>query len=83
MPAASWRARPHDEVPPLLQPHLRVRRARRGGPLTPEQALAACELLMELQQALWKLHGPQIQQAWREQLLPQQALPGLDPGEPF
>lgn len=50
---------------------------------TPEQALAAYELLMELQQALWKLQGPQIQQAWREQLLPQQALPGLDPGEPF
>ena len=50
---------------------------------THEQALAAYELLMELQQALWKLQGPQIQQAWREQLLPQQALPGLDPGEPF
>ncbi len=30
---------------------------------TPEQALAACELLMELQQAPWKLQGPQIQQA--------------------
>jgi hypothetical protein len=29
------------------------------------------------------VQGPQIQQAWREQLLPQQALPGLDPGEPF
>jgi hypothetical protein len=50
---------------------------------TPEQALAAYELLTELQQALRKLQGPQIQQAWREQLLPQQALPGLDPGEPF
>lgn len=50
---------------------------------TPEQALAAYELLIELQRALWKVQGPQIQQAWREQLLPQQALPGLDPGEPF
>ena len=50
---------------------------------TPEQALAAYELLMELQQALWKLQGPQNRQAWREQLLPQQALPSLDPGEPF
>jgi hypothetical protein len=30
---------------------------------TPEQALDAYELLMELQQALWKLQGPQIQQA--------------------
>jgi hypothetical protein len=37
---------------------------------TPEQALAVAECLQALRQALWAAYGPQMQQAWREQLLP-------------
>jgi hypothetical protein len=36
-----------------------------------------------LRQALWALYGPQMQQAWRDQLLPGPGLPAFDPDEPF
>jgi hypothetical protein len=36
-----------------------------------------------MRQALWATHGPQMQQAWREQLMPDQAPPEFDPDEPF
>jgi hypothetical protein len=35
---------------------------------TPEQALAVAECLQAMRQALWDAYGPQMQQAWREQL---------------
>ena len=38
---------------------------------TPEQALAAWECVRALQEALWTLYGPQMQQAWREANDPQ------------
>ena len=50
---------------------------------TPEQALAVAECLQAMRQALWSAYGPQIQQAWREQLMPDQAPPEFDPDEPF
>ena len=50
---------------------------------TPEQALAVFEWLHALRQALWSVYGPQVQQAWREQLLPGGPPPHLDPDEPF
>lgn len=50
---------------------------------TPEQALAVFECLQALRQALWAVYGPQVQQAWREQLVPPGPLPEFDPGEPF
>ena len=50
---------------------------------TPEQALAVAECLQALRQALWAIYGPQMQQAWREQLMPDGAPPEFDPDEPF
>ncbi len=50
---------------------------------TPEQALAVAECLQAMRQALWAAHGPQMQQAWRDQLMPDQAPLEFDPDEPF
>lgn len=50
---------------------------------TPEQALAVFECLQLLRQALWESYGPQVQQAWRDQLLPDGPQPEFDPDEPF
>ena len=50
---------------------------------TPEQALAVFECLQALRQALWEAYGPQVQQAWREQLAPDGPPPEFDPDEPF
>ena len=50
---------------------------------TPEQALAVAECLQAMRQALWAVYGPQMQQAWRDQLMPGQAPPEFDPDEPF
>lgn len=49
---------------------------------TPEQALAVFECLQALREALWLAYGPQVQQAWREQLMPGTP-PQFDPDEPF
>lgn len=50
---------------------------------TPEQALAVFECLQAMRQALWATYGPQVQQAWREQLMPDGTPPEFDPDEPF
>jgi len=50
---------------------------------TPEQALAVFECLQALRHALWDVYGPQVQQAWREQLVPDGPAPEFDPDEPF
>ena len=50
---------------------------------TPEQALAVFECLQAMRQALWAIYGPQLQQAWRDQLVPDGPPPELDPDEPF
>lgn len=50
---------------------------------TPEQALAVAECLQAIRQALWAVYGSQIQQAWRDQLMPDQGPPEFDPDEPF
>ena len=50
---------------------------------TPEQALAVFECLQLLRQALWDAYGPQVRQAWREQLVPDGNPPEFDPDEPF
>jgi hypothetical protein len=50
---------------------------------TPEQALAIFECLQLLRQALWDSYGPQVQQAWRDQLMPDGPPPAFDPDEPF
>ena len=50
---------------------------------TPEQALTVFECLQLLRQALWQSYGPQVQQAWREQLVPDGPPPEFDPDEPF
>jgi hypothetical protein len=50
---------------------------------TPEQALAVFECLHLLRQAMWESYGPQVQQAWRDQLLPDRPPPEFDPDEPF
>jgi len=39
--------------------------------------------LQLLRQALWDAYGPQVQQAWREQLVPDGPPPEFDPDEPF
>lgn len=50
---------------------------------TPEQALAVGECLQAMRQALWTVYGPKMQQAWREQLMPDQAPPEFEPDAPF
>ena len=50
---------------------------------TPEQALAVFECLQALREALWTVYGPQVQQAWRDQLMPDGRPPEFDPDEPF
>jgi hypothetical protein len=45
--------------------------------------LAVFECLQLLRQALWDAYGPQVQQAWREQLVPDGLPPEFDPDEPF
>jgi len=50
---------------------------------TPAQALAIFECLQLLRQALWDSYGPQVQQAWRDQLVPDGQPPAFDPDEPF
>ena len=50
---------------------------------SPEQALAVLECLQALREAVWALYGPQAQQAWRDQLVPDQAPPEFDPELPF
>lgn len=50
---------------------------------TPEQALAVLECLQTLHEALWAAYGPQVQQAWRDQLDPDGPMPEFDPDAPF
>ena len=50
---------------------------------TPEQALAVFECLQTLRQALWDAYAPQVQQAWRDQLVPDGPPPEFAPDEPF
>lgn len=50
---------------------------------TPDQALAVFECLRLLRGALWEAYGPEVQQAWRAQLMPNGPPPEFDPDEPF
>ncbi|WP_299018961.1 hypothetical protein [uncultured Tepidimonas sp.] len=50
---------------------------------TPEQALAVFECLQTLSEQLWGLYGPQIQQAWRDQLACDTPTSSADSSEPF
>ncbi len=50
---------------------------------TPEQALAVFECLQALREALWIAYGPQVRQAWRDQLVPDGPMPEFDLDEPF
>ncbi len=50
---------------------------------SPEQALAVFECLHALREALWVVYGSQVQQAWRDQLEPEQDMPEFDPDAPF
>ena len=50
---------------------------------TPQQALAVFECLHSMRQALWAAYGPQVQQAWRDQLVPEASMPDFDPDAPF
>jgi hypothetical protein len=50
---------------------------------SPEQALAVFECLQALRSALWQAYGSQVQQAWRDQLVPEGPQPYFDPDEPF
>ena len=50
---------------------------------TPEHALAVFECLQAMRQALWTIYGQQVQQAWRDQLVPNGLPPEFDPDEPF
>jgi hypothetical protein len=50
---------------------------------THEQRLAVFECLQGMRAALWTVYGPQVQQDWRDQLVPNSAPPELDPDKPF
>ena len=44
---------------------------------------AVFECLELLREQLWLAYGPDIQRAWRGQLVPEQLTLPIDPGEPF
>ena len=48
-----------------------------------EQALAVLEGLQVVREAVWAVYGPQAQQAWRDQLVPDHGPPDFDPDSPF
>ena len=48
-----------------------------------EQALAVLEGLQVVREAVWAAYGQQAQQAWRDQLVPDQGPPDFDPDLPF
>ena len=50
---------------------------------TPEQALAVFECLHTMRQALWQAYGAQVQQAGREQIVPDGPPPEFNPELPF
>jgi hypothetical protein len=50
---------------------------------TPEQALAVFEILELLRDEICAAYGPEIQQAFRDDLIPEQGSLPLDPDEPF
>ena len=50
---------------------------------SPKQALAVFECLELLRDQLWLAYGPQIQGAWRAQLVPHQLTLPIDPSQPF
>ena len=50
---------------------------------TAAQALAVFECPHLMRHALWAAYGPQVQQAWRDQRVPEGPMPELDPGAPF
>ena len=50
---------------------------------TPAQTLAVWECLNLLREQLWVAYGPEIQRAWRNQLVPRQLTLPIDPNEPF
>jgi len=50
---------------------------------TPEQALAVFECLRTMREALWAAYGPEVQQAWRDRLVPDGPMPDFDPDAPF
>ena len=50
---------------------------------SPEQALAAFECLHAMRLALWETYGTRVQQAWRDQLVPDGSPPEFDPHLPF
>ena len=50
---------------------------------TPAQALAVFECMQALREALSTVYAPQVQQAWRDQLVPDGPPPEFDPDEPF
>lgn len=50
---------------------------------SPEQALAVFECLHAMRQALWAAYGTQVQQAWRDQLMPDGLPPEFDEDVPF
>ena len=50
---------------------------------SPQQALAVFECLELLRNQLWLAYGPQIQRAWRGQLVTERSPHDLDPDSPF
>lgn len=50
---------------------------------TPEQALAVFDCLQAMREALWLAYGPQVQQAWHDQLVPNGPMPDFDLDAPF
>ena len=50
---------------------------------TSNQALAVFECLELLREQLWLAYGPEIQHAWRHQLIPNRVPPDFDPDAPF
>lgn len=50
---------------------------------SPKQALAVFECLELIREQLWLAYGPDIQRAWRDQLVTQRSLRDFDPDLPF
>ncbi|HEY6510852.1 MAG TPA: hypothetical protein VI032_02675 [Burkholderiaceae bacterium] len=50
---------------------------------SPRQALAVFECIELIRDQLWLAYGPDIQRAWRDQLVPERSPCDFDPNLPF
>lgn len=75
--------------PALMQRQRRKRACRATAPFvlpshwSPQQAFAVFECIELLRDQVWLAYGPDIQRAWRDQLVAERGTRDFDPDLPF